>query len=386
MYITATQIHNGRAWLPQGTTLCVNDDGLITEILTAPPAGTVLYEGVLAPGFVNVHCHMELSHMLGVVPEHTGLIPFLKTIPQHRNDHTSEQKTAARATAYAAMVVNGIVAVGDIANTTDTLDIRANTGLYIHTFIEALGFSDANAARSFGYAINSYDAFAAQSAGQLHLSQSITPHAPYSVSRSLFGLISGHTPGSLISIHNQESTAENEFFQQKTGGIRDLLGSLGIDDSLFQPTELTSLQSYLPWLSHARPIIFVHNTYTSHADVLFAKALLRRAYWCLCPNANMYIENRLPDVNTLVAEDVDICIGTDSLASNHQLSILSELQTLKQYYPHLTWETLLCWATANGAAALQLSDTFGTLAPGRRPGILHLTGLDTQQPSVSRVI
>ena len=121
-------------WLPEGTVLDVSENGTIVSILDGPHPDATFYEGVLAPGFVNAHCHLELSHMKGVVPERTGLIPFLKTIPRHRNDFSEAEKATARQKAFDEMRSNGIVAVGDIANTTDTLDLRAQDKMHFHSF------------------------------------------------------------------------------------------------------------------------------------------------------------------------------------------------------------------------------------------------------------
>src|ERR1700752_4673982 len=122
-FITASRIHDGHTWLPEGTVIEVADDGSVVALHdhTMQDKATH-YDGILSPGLVNAHCHLELSHMKGVVPQHTGLIPFLKTIPLHRNDRTEEQKKTARHEAYLELLRNGVVAVGDIANTTDTLD------------------------------------------------------------------------------------------------------------------------------------------------------------------------------------------------------------------------------------------------------------------------
>ncbi len=383
--ITASSIHDGQKWMPSGTTLAVTDEGIVSDILDTPTADTIRYDGVLCPGFVNVHCHLELSHMKGVAAEGTGLIPFLKNIPQYRNNYTTEQKQEARHTAFENMLLNGVVAVGDIANTDDTKDLRALGKMHFHTFVEALGFADSGAERSMGYATATYASFAQQSINAKQLKQSIVPHAPYSVSRSLFRLINEHSPATIISVHNQESEEENKYYHNKSGLVNDLLQSLKIDDSGFVPTGKRSLASYLPLLSPDHRLILVHNTYSNMQDIKFAGQHSSNVYWCLCPNANLYIENRLPDVDMLERAGVNICVGTDSLASNHQLSIIAELATLKKHNPNLSWETLLMWGTYNGAQALQLTDIVGTIKVGRKPGILQLAPLDWQEPIVKRL-
>ncbi len=387
-FLTAKQIHNGRTWLPENSVIEVADDGTVVAIGNGPNDAAIFYEGILAPGFVNAHCHLELSHMKGLIPEHTRLIPFLKNIPQHRNDFTDAQKQAAREHAYNELVENGVVAVGDIANTSETLDVRTRDKLHFYTFVESIGFNEANAQRSFDNALQVYGAFAAQRSNDKVLRQSIVPHAPYSVSSSLFRLIDMHRKDVIISIHNQESDEENAYYASKEGAVNDLLLTLGIDDSFFYPTGRSSIQSYLEWMSQHHPFIFVHNTYTKHLDVQYAHSRLDETYWCLCPNANMYIENKLPDINMFISEGANICIGTDSLASNHRLSVLSELVCIKKHYPHLDWARLLTWATLNSARALQMEDIVGTIEPGKKPGIIQLTGLDDTgiDAQVKRVI
>jgi cytosine/adenosine deaminase-related metal-dependent hydrolase len=264
----------------------------------------------------------------------------------------------------------------------------AQPGMYFHTFVEALGFTPANATRSFGFAEATWQAYAAQAVGnEGRLRQSIVPHAPYSVSQALFGLIDQFQPTSIVSIHNQESAAENEFYQQGTGGVCELLGSMGIDYSTFTPTGQPSLPSYLPWLSATHPMVLVHNTQSTAADVAFAHQHTTEVYWCLCPNANLYIEGRLPNVAMLMDEGARICLGTDSLASNHQLCILSEMATLHRHYPHIGWETLLRWGTAHGAAALHLTDRVGSIKPGMKPGLVLINDMDVPDatPSVERL-
>jgi len=386
MFITAKKIHNGRGWLPEGSVIEVADDGRILSVQNGPVEGAVFYDGVLAPGLVNAHCHLELSHMKGVGAEHTGLIPFLKNIPLLRNNWTDEQKREARHAGYKELVSNGVVAVGDISNTTDPLDIRALDELHYHSFVEVLGFTEENAQRVFSHSVDKHNDFAAQQRGNKILKQSIVPHAPYSVSAALFRLIDGHGGSATVSVHNQECDDENLYYVKKDGSVGELLKILGIDDGYFKPSGKPSLQTYLEWMTPGHTYLLVHNTCSTSEDVRYAHSRMPNVYWCLCPNANLYIENRLPNVDMLIAEGANLCVGTDSLASNHQLSVMAELETLKKNFPHLSWETLLTWATANGAAALQMQDEIGTIEVGKRPGVVQIVGIDENVPTAKKII
>ena len=335
-----------------------------------------MHEGILCPGFVNAHCHLELSHLKDMIPPHTGLIPFLQKIPSYRTQFTDEQIKTARHEAYHELLKNGVVAVGDIVNITDTLDIRALDKLHVHSFVECIGFTEAHARERFDYSKSVYDAFAKQQPNKKILRQSIVPHAPYSVSKAVFDLIDKHHLHSLVSIHNQEAIAENDYYCYKKGTVRDLLSGFGIDDTFFSASGKSSLQTYTEWLSKQHPILFVHNTYTAKEDLDIAVFRFEKTSWCLCPNANLYIENKLPDVTMLSNADVNICIGTDSIASNQQLSVLAELLTLKENFSFLSWDTLLRWATMNGAEALNMQEKIGSFEAGKQPGIINLLHLE----------
>jgi cytosine/adenosine deaminase-related metal-dependent hydrolase len=372
-FFTADQIHDGERFLAPGTVLELDESGRIL-CLHAPGAVThaAHFEGLLCPGFVNAHCHLELSHMLGVIPEGTGLIPFLQSVMRGRGNVSPEEKAAARQEAYNQMAAAGVVAVGDIANTTDTLDLRSQAAMHMHTFVECMGFVEATAQARLDFSMQVYAAFHKQERGAVQLAESVVPHAPYSVSGALFRLINAALPGSLISIHNQETPDEDAYYRDKSGSVRELLGGLGIDDAYFQAPGCSSLRAYLPHFDDSHPMLLVHNTCTTAEDIRFAQQRGQEPYWCLCPGANLYIEQRIPDLETLTSLTDRICIGTDSLASNHKLSVLRELRLIEERYPEIGEERLLRWACSGGADALQLHEVCGRFRPGLSPGVLHL--------------
>jgi len=346
--------------------VAVYPDGTIEKVLTEQEAANLdveiaKYKGAIVPGFINTHCHLELSHMLGQIPEKTGLVEFVQSIIKSRQGDAAEIK-AAMYHADQKMFDNGIVAVGDISNQVSSKEIKENSKIYYHTFIEAMGFNPERADAIMDYVKEIKQAF-------VPLPASVVPHAPYSVSQPLFELIreEAENDNTFISIHNQETDNENAFFENKTGGFLNLYQFLGLDISFFEPTKKTSLQSWLPYIKEQKSLL-VHNTVSSKADIEFAKQTNSDLYWCLCPQANLYIENALPDVDLLINEGVKITLGTDSLASNHQLNILSEMITL-QKHKQVGFEQLLSWATLNGAEFLALDGQFGTIEPGKKPGL-----------------
>ncbi|WP_316802103.1 amidohydrolase family protein [Pedobacter nototheniae] len=315
-------------------------------------------KGALVPGFINTHCHLELSHMRGAIPEHTGLVEFVQFVIKSRQNNDAEIMDAMEK-ADEQMFKNGIVAVGDISNQSISKQIKTGSKIFYHTFIEAMGFNPERADAIMEYAKEIKAQFNP-------LPSSIVPHAPYSVSEKLFKLINEYAGNSFLSVHNQETADENTFFETKTGGFLKLYEFLNLNIDFFQPSGKTSLKSWLPYIK--QKTLLVHNTVTAKKDVEFANQQAADLFWCLCPQANLYIEDKLPDVQLLIDEGVKITLGTDSLASNHQLNILAEMRTL-QIRKHIGFENLLRWATINGAEFLELDKQLGTLEPGKKPGL-----------------
>jgi len=352
----------------------VDDSGKIISVTDdkAPPTQTPIetVSGIIVPGFINTHCHTELSHMKDKISAGGGLINFIKDILSFRSAEPGEILAAAQA-ADQQMYDNGIVAVGDISNNSITASIKAKSKLYYHTFIEILGFLPANAEELFNKALATAEEFKPQST-------SITAHAPYSVSKELFKLIKQHceTGTNLLSIHNQECEDENKFYRYKLGGFIDLYKHLGVDIGYFRPQARNSLQSIIPLLTNRQKVLLVHNTCTNLKDIYFIKRFDRKVNWCFCPNANIYIEKRLPKIELFINQGLNITLGTDSLASNNKLCILSEMRTIQQHFPSIGIDTLLKWGTINGAQFLGIDDEKGTIEAGKTPGLNLITGMD----------
>ncbi|MBK8564084.1 MAG: amidohydrolase family protein [Saprospiraceae bacterium] len=372
----------------QNAVVITNDQGKILAIdqrENHDPASLEVYSGVIVPGLINAHCHLELSHMKGVAPTGTGLLPFLKTVVNHRNV-PQEQIDAAIEQADRDMWEAGIQAVGDICNKADTAATKRRSPIRYYSFVEMFDFlNDGRAQQVFdGY----YEVFAQQS-DENGDRKSCVPHAPYTVSKTLFKLINAtnrppsavRRPPSTVSIHNQETVHEDQFFQNKTGDFNEFYRSFGIPLDGFEPTGRPSIYYALENMDTQHRTLFVHNTETLPEEIQAAKAWASQSvirnpqsaiFWCSCPNANLYIENRLPNYRYFIENEAVVCLGTDSLTSNWQLSILEEMKTIARYQSYVPFERLLRWATLNGAMALGFEEDLGSIEVGKRPGLLLL--------------
>ena len=369
--------------LPQAVVV-TDDQGKILAIEPRErhdPAGIDIRSGALIPGFVNTHCHLELSHMKGKVDTGTGLIPFITGVVTQRNA-AAELIQDAIERAEADMLAGGIVAVGDISNVPDTFAVKSRGRLRWYTFVELFDFlQDAGADKTFGTGKAVFDQLLPAPGS----AKALVPHAPYSVSARLFEKINTFNPasGTTLSIHNQETPPENELFVQGTGAFRDFYSRFGISLDGFRAPGTTSIHYALAHLNPANRTLFVHNTLTTADDLAAAQAWSPRTYWASCPNANLYIENRLPNYRVFMDAGARVTLGTDSLTSNWQLSILEEIKTIARYQSYVPFDTLLRWATLNGAEALGFDDTLGSLETGKTPGLLWLSGLENGVPGQS---
>lgn len=361
--------------------MLVSDDGQIIgfkDLHEFSDGELEKYEGALVPGFINTHCHLELSHLKNKFPEKTGLPEFLKLVTKQRTA-TEEEKNTAMQLADEEMFKEGIVAVADISNSTDSFLIKSKKNIYYHTFAELLS-------------LNPFKAYQAMQSGEKLLNAargyglhaSLAPHAPYTLSNELMKMISAHCyeHGKPTSLHLLESNDENEFFLQGSGKFRELYRELNYSLDFFQPSKKTSLETILPSIHKKIKTLFVHNTIATTWDADWAEDMHENLFWCFCPNANMYIEDRLPDIPMLMEHVQYLTIGTDSLASNHRLSILSELQLIQNKFPEIQTEDLLRWATLYGAKFLGIDEKFGSFEPGKYPGINLLKNIDLQNYSL----
>jgi cytosine/adenosine deaminase-related metal-dependent hydrolase len=357
----------------------IDDEGVIQNIIDTKgelqeSRNLEFYNGVIVPGFVNTHCHLELSYLKNKVEPKVGLPSFLTNVVQRRKEVENNLIHEGIVNYDAIMRHNGIVAVGDISNTANTLISKKNSKIYYHTFIELLGLGD-DSKDAFRKQLIVYNEFVRNG-----LIVSITPHAPYSVSKDLFLRIKEFSEQNrnLISIHNQESKDENDMFLSKSGGIVEAFNSLGIDLHSWKITGRKSVASIINWLPQKNNILFVHNTYSTKEDIDLIRKNVSNPYWCLCPLSNLYIEDKLPDFALFQMFKNQVTIGTDSLASNHNLSILEEMKTIA-FNSSVEFNQLLQWATLNGAKFLKIDQRFGSIEKGKNPGLNLISNFDFKQ-------
>ena len=359
--------------------ICIDNDGRIVDIIDTDGKlekrkKLEFYNGILVPGFVNAHCHLELSHLHNIIEPYCGLPEFISSIGMARKSSRETIIKAAKS-ADEQMTKNGIVAVGDISNNADTLDIKYNSKIRYQTFVELFGLNGNRSKEIFAAGQNVKDEY--DKAG---MAATLAPHAIYSLSPQLWEILHQSyksSPPDVISMHHQESGEEMNIYFEGKGELADMFRKNGFFNNSIVPSKDILLQMMNCFLKTSRCLL-VHNTFMNRSDFERYIPNLDKFFFILCPASNLYIQNRLPNMQLFALPEFsqNTCLGADSLASNKNLSILEEMKIIQQRAPDISLETLLRWATLNGAKALGFDSFCGSFEKGKTPGVNLITGID----------
>lgn len=332
---------------------------------------TEFHNGVIVPGFVNAHCHLELSHLKGQIKSGLGIAGFIKSVTEYRiND--SEVIEKAIQLAIREIELTGTVAVGDICNTLDTFLLKSKSSTFFHNFIEVFGINPLAAQGIIENAIGIMRGFQKLT----NASTSIIPHSTYSLSKELWGRLRNQINKSdlPLSIHYAESLPEFEYLMNGTGALMERYRLLNIPFEV--PLGLTPFKVVTDNISHDKDVLFIHNTFASVEELVELNRIYGKATFVACPESNMIIEGKLPDLVAMYRQGLRIAIGTDSLASATSLSMLYHIKLLQEHFPDIPFSEVLKWSTLNGAEALNVSDRFGSIEIGKTPGLNLITNFD----------
>ncbi|MET0554509.1 MAG: amidohydrolase family protein [Vicinamibacteria bacterium] len=324
------------------------------------PAGEAhdLGAGVLLPGLVNAHCHLELSHLAGLDRTVSGgLVPWVEALMAQRGQTDDDGVRAATRKAIRQLESTGTVAVGDVSNVLGHLDLLERSSLRAVVFYELIGFDPARAEAILTGA-DRVLALARQS--PLRTRIVLAAHAPYSVSKALFEGIAAR--GGAGSLHLAESPAETELVADGDGAWRGFLDRRGLSAVPFDARGQSPV-AYVDGLGALQAgTVCAHCVQVDDADC--ATLAARGVFVALCPRSNRALEAGTAPVPRLLAAGVRLCLGTDSLASAATLDLMEEMALLQAQFPELDPAVIVRMATAGGAEALGQA-ALGAIEPGR---------------------
>ena len=355
----------------------LDDDGTVlrTGVCADPAAEPVFCDGAVAPGFINAHCHVELSYMKGLFRKGTGMAGFIDQINELRDTKSLEEKVRDLTVAMDSLWEQGVVAMADISNCDDSFAVKARHPMYTRTFLEVFGTEPEDCG-----AVMDGVRKLKQVADGFGIDAAPTPHACYTMSPELVTAVSveGLKSG-FLSFHSEETEEEEEMLKYGSGKMWENRKKAGM--SVPPVTGKSSLLYFIDRLLAGHPapfdehILLVHEVCMDQEGIDAVKALLRHPFIALCPLSNLFIHNALPPVELLRSSGLKLTVGTDSLSSNDDLDMVSELFCLQENFPQVPLGELLTWACRNGAEFLGKEDRFGTVEAGKRPGLVLIDHL-----------
>lgn len=384
--ISANYIYSAHTGFLKNAILTLNNEGEVVELkenknLNTKEPRTEFYNGIICPGFINTHCHIELSHMHNLFAEGQGLDKFIFSVVSSRKSDKTEIDTAIEK-ADEEMRREGVVAVGDISNKEVSFKVKSQSSLFYHTFLEIFNMVNSEADETFNNGIKLLN----RAKNDYNISASLVPHAAYSVSEKLFELFRENlnSEENNLSIHSQETKFENEFIHDGKGRFHELFTKLGMEKGDSKARRMNSLKYLSQSIPEKSPLLLVHNVYTTKQDIEESNIELKKTWFCLCPNSNHFISREKPGSFLINNYPDKVCLGTDSLASNHRLSILEEMKTLQFENGEIPLNLLLQFATLNGAKALNLESRLGSFEKGKKPGVVLIERADLQNLILKR--
>jgi cytosine/adenosine deaminase-related metal-dependent hydrolase len=324
-----------------------------------------LGDGILLPGLVNAHCHLELSHLAGrIAPSGEGFAPWVERVVATRGQHPQPEIAAAVDSAVAGLEASGTVALGEVSNTLAPLERLSRSSLDAVVFLELLSWDPAKAEATLAWG----DEMLRRHASSLRpgLELRLAAHAPHSVSAELLRLVASR--GGPASIHLAESPEEVEFLVDGSGRWPAFLASRGLAHVRHAPSGKSPVR-YADGLGvlHER-LVAAHGVQLDAAD----RALLaeRGVHVVACPRSNARLGVGTADVPALLAAGVRLALGSDSLASASSLDVLDDAVLLHAQFPALPPAAILRMATLGGAEALGFPE-LGAIARGRRAALAY---------------
>ncbi|MCH8851978.1 MAG: amidohydrolase family protein [Planctomycetes bacterium] len=321
---------------------------------------------VIMPGLVNAHTHLELSHLRRMIDPPGDLVEWLLWIvaKQHDLGHDplrERTETSVRAGVEESLAA-GVTTIGDISRLCAlTRPLLRNGPLRVVSFGEVLGIGTGRHRvdeRLRAAGDRQYDSD--------FLITALSPHAPYSIEDDGIERVIRHARehDMRTCIHLAESVEEIQFLETGQGRFRELLEQIGVWDDLIPVPGHTPVRWMYELGALGPECVIAHGNYVDADEIdLLCATGTSVAY---CPRTHSYFGHQHHPVLELMGGGVNVCVGTDSLASNPSLSVLEELVHIRGAHAELPPDVILAMGTINGARALGLAHEIGSLEPGKQ--------------------
>lgn len=349
------------------------ENGFITEVgVQTDLVGYVgirrdLGDAVLLPGLINSHCHLELGMARNFAQPGVSFTLWVARLRNFLEGRAAAEYGIAARLGALECLKNGITTVVDVGNTGHALEALSRVPLRSFAHVEVLGLNPAEALERLEKA----RVLLARDFPD-HCRVGLAPHAPYSCSHQLLlALIAdARTEGGsgIFTMHVAESAEEDEFFRRGSGALRDFCER--IFPGLPPSSACGSVRHLLDNGLLPAGALLAHCNTLDGGDI----AALRDLDVSIvhCPKSHAYFKHPEFPLEKCLAAGINVCLGTDSLASNDTLNLFDEMAELHALHPEIPALEIVAMATVNAARALNLSDFLGRLKTGFRADFIAL--------------
>ncbi|MFM1556572.1 MAG: amidohydrolase family protein [Limisphaerales bacterium] len=317
-----------------------------------------LGEVILLPGLVNAHCHLDYTDFVGAIPTPRSFTDWINAIVDLKADVDDAAHRESWLHGAAQCLRHGTTTLGNIETRPDLLpELWAATPLRVASFLELIVTrAQSDTAQAVADATN-WIASHKPPSGHAGLS----PHAPYTTNPDLLEACAATDLP--MAMHLAESAEEDEMFRQGSGPLYERLAAAGremADCGRGSPIAHANRSGLL-----SENLIAIHGNYLDDDDIhLLAENHVSLVH---CPRSHAYFGHAPFRAEALRTAGVNLCLGTDSLATmragDAELSLFDELRAYCEAFPDSAdLETLLQCVTVNPARALGMAGQVGELA------------------------
>jgi cytosine/adenosine deaminase-related metal-dependent hydrolase len=319
----------------------------------------------LVPGLVNAHTHLEFSDLRRPLGQPgIGIVDWIRLIIAERacgDKHQADPISLGQQESLGG----GVTTLGDII--TNPAAIHA-TAMDATCFHEVIGFSRARAESSLTALISRLESAAAACPASDHPmpTQGISPHAPYTVSPLLLRplVTLARRQNMPVAMHLAESREELQFLRDGTGPFQELLDERSMWDPEAVPRGSTP-HDYLLTLADAPRALVIHGNYLDDDELDFLATHRDHMSLVYCPRTHAYFDHTPYPLNAALKHGVRVALGTDSRASNPDLSLLAEMGHVARVHHDVYPQDILRMATLAGAEALGRQTEIGSITSGK---------------------
>jgi cytosine/adenosine deaminase-related metal-dependent hydrolase len=340
------------------------DVGEFSEVSKRHSNQTIVDLGnqVLLPGLINAHCHLDYTCLRGKIPPQKSFADWIRAINTEKATLSPDDYVRSINEGFAEAKRFGTTTIANLTAFPELIG-QINQPIRTWWFAELIDVRDPSRAKE------TVDLAVEQLKSQEDWG--LAPHAPFSASADLYRRCSevAQRDKILLATHLAESREEVSIFRDRKGPLYEFLQGIGREMSdLGHGTPVSRFSEIIrdssASLGMTENWLLVHVNELEKTDFDQLARSASKASIVHCPRSHKYFGHSLFQYDKLRGCGFELCLGTDSLASNDDLSLFAEMRAFQKEFPNVSAEEILEMVTTNPARALRQQDRLGKIRPG----------------------